>query len=157
MVSASLRQAHESGETLSFTGEFRHTLDAKGRLIVPARLRDELVNDQVVLTMWPDGCVAMWSGEGWRRLEGKLLEQRRSDRTARSVVRAIAASAHQDTLDRQGRVMVPQHLRNYAGVARDVVVTGALDHGELWSPERWDSTRVLEPERLEELAQELDF
>ena len=157
MVPTSLRQAHESGETLSFTGEFRHTLDAKGRLIVPARLRDELVNDQVVLTMWPDGCIAMWSGEGWRRLEGKLLEQRRSDRTARSVVRAIAASAHQDTLDRQGRVMVPQHLRNYAGVARDVVVTGALDHGELWSPERWDSTRVLEPERLEELAQELDF
>jgi MraZ protein len=143
---------------LSFTGEFRHTIDAKGRLIVPSRLREELENDQVVLTQWLDGCIAMWSGEGWRELERRLLEQRRSDSNARSVVRAIVASAHQDEVDRQGRVTVPPHLRDRAGITRDVVVTGALDHAEVWSPEAWDQERSkVAAGRLDELAQELNF
>jgi MraZ protein len=143
---------------LSFTGEFRHTLDAKGRLIVPSRLRDELENDHLVLTLWPDGCIAMWSGPGWRVLEGALLEQRRSDPNARAVVRAIAASAHQDTVDRQGRITVPQHLREWADVTKEVVVAGALDHGEIWSPEKWQAERSnFEPGRLDELARELNF
>jgi MraZ protein len=143
---------------LSFTGEFRHTLDAKGRLIVPSRLRDELEEDRVVLTLWPDGCVALWSGQGWRDLEAMLLEQRRMDPNARSVVRAIAASAHSDTVDRQGRITVPLHLREWSGVTKEVVVTGALDHGELWSPERWEQERSkVEAGRLDELARELSF
>jgi MraZ protein len=143
---------------LSFTGEFRHTLDAKGRLIIPSRLREQLENDRAVLTLWPDGCIAMWSGDGWRELERRLLEQRRSDPNARSVVRSIAASAHQDDVDRQGRVTVPPHLREWAGVSRDVVVTGALDHGEIWSPERWEAERSkAEPDRLYQLTQELNF
>lgn len=143
---------------MSFTGEFRHTIDAKGRLIVPSRLREELENDQVVLTQWLDGCVAMWSGEGWRALERLLLEQRRTDSAARAVVRAIVASARTDEVDRQGRVMVPPHLRDLAGITRDVVVTGALDHAEIWSPEAWDRERSkVASGRLDELAGELNF
>jgi transcriptional regulator MraZ len=143
---------------LSFTGEFRHTLDAKGRLIVPSRLREELENDHLVLTLWPDGCIAMWSGPGWRELEAMLKEQRRSDTNARAVVRAIAAGAHQDTVDRQGRITVPPHLREWAGVTKDVVVAGALDHGEIWSPEKWAGEKSnFEAGRLEELARELNF
>ena len=151
--------AFEQGRRLlSFTGEFRHSIDAKGRLIVPSRLRDELQNDQVVLTQWLDGCIAMWSGEGWNELERRLLEQRRSDSNARSVVRAIVASAHTDEVDRQGRVTVPPHLRELAGITKDVVVTGALDHAELWSPEAWAGERSkVASGRLDELAQELNF
>jgi MraZ protein len=143
---------------LPFTGEFRHTIDSKGRLIVPSRLRDELEDDRVVLTIWPEGCVSLWSGDGWRTLEQRLLEQRRSDPQARSAVRNIAASAHSDRVDRQGRIGVPPHLREFAGIERDVVVIGALDHGEIWSPQRWEPEQEKVGEgRLDELFSELNL
>lgn len=142
---------------MSFTGEFRHTIDSKGRLIVPSRLRNELEDDRVVLAKWPDGCVALWSGPGWRELEEQMRELGRSDRATRQVVRTIAASAHQDEVDRQGRINVPQPLRNHADITRDVVIVGALDHGEIWSPERWDQQQAESEGRLDELVQSLNF
>jgi MraZ protein len=151
------RVSSSQGRGLSFTGEFRHTIDAKGRLIVPSRLREQLENDQVVLTPWPEGCIAMWSGEGWRDLETSLLEQRRSDPNQRKVVRALAANAHQDSVDKQGRINVPGHLREFAGIERDCIVIGALDHGEVWSPQRWQQQKAEAAGSLDELTQELNF
>jgi MraZ protein len=143
---------------LSFTGEFRHTIDTKGRLIVPSRLRDQLEGDDVVLVRSPDGCVDMWSGPGWESYERKLLEQRRSDPGNRSVIRSIAASAHTDQVDRQGRMTMPAHLRRHAGIDRDVVVIGAFDHAEIWSPDRWEQEQARVGEgRLNELVQAMDF
>ncbi len=144
------------GDTLSFTGEYRHTIDTKGRLIVPARLRDELDEGRVVLTTWPDGCIALWSGEGWRDFEGKLLTQRAGSKDARKVVRTFAASAFTDEVDRQGRISVPQHLRSEAGIDKDVVVVGALDHAELWSPDRLELGRA-EMDELNELVEGMSF
>jgi MraZ protein len=132
---------------LPFTGTFRHTIDTKGRLIVPSRLRDQLEKDQVVLTVWPDGCISMWSGQGWETLQSKLLAQRQSSPRARAAVRQIASMAHTDQVDRQGRITVPQNLREHAGITRDVVVTGALDHGEIWSPEKWDGVQASDADR----------
>jgi len=127
---------------LPFTGTYRHTIDSKGRLIVPSRLRDQLDQDQVVLTVWPDGCVSMWSGQGWETLQEKLLAQRQSSPKARAAVRQIASMAHADQVDKQGRITVPQNLRDHADIDRDVVVTGALDHGEIWSPDRWEAVQA---------------
>ena len=143
---------------MSFTGEYRHTIDTKGRLIVPSRLRDELEDDKVVLTIWPEGCISMWSGERWRELEARLLEQRRSSSANRSTIRNLAAKAHTDHVDRQGRIGVPQHLRDFAGINRDCIVIGALDHGEIWSPERWhpEEEKVAEG-GLDELFQQLEI
>ena len=126
---------------MSFTGEYRHTIDTKGRLIVPSRLRDELVEGRVVLTTWPDGCIALWSGAGWQEFEAKLLTQRAGSQNNRKVVRTFAASAFTDEVDRQGRISVPSHLREQAGIDKDVVVVGALDHAELWAPDRLDLGR----------------
>jgi MraZ protein len=134
---------------LSFTGEFRHTVDAKGRLIVPARLRDEIQDDSVVLVVSPEGCIDLWSGEHWARYEAELLEQRRTNPLSRSVVRHIAASAHPDRIDRQGRLNIPPHLRAHAGIEREVLVVGSLDHAEIWSPERWEGDRPSEEELRE--------
>ena len=143
---------------MSFTGVFRHTIDQKGRLIVPSRLRDELDDDRVVLARWAEGCVAMYSGPGWRELERMLLDQSRSDPDVRAVVRAIAASAHQDQIDRQGRISVPEHLRAHAEIDREVVVVGALDHGEMWSPERWELEQArVEQTGLDVLVQKLNL
>jgi MraZ protein len=143
---------------LSFTGEFRHTIDAKGRLIVPARLRPELTGDKAVLAIYMNGCIAMWSGEGWDDLEQRILAEGRSNADARAVVRGIAASAHQDEVDRQGRITIPPNLRHYAGIDKDVVVIGALDHAEIWNPERWEQEQAkVEEGGLDELAQRLNF
>lgn len=143
---------------MSFTGEFRHTIDSKGRLIVPSRLRDALEDDTVVLVVWPDGCIGLWSGPGWQSLRAELLRQSKSSPSHRSAIRAIASSAHTDQVDRQGRINVPQHLRDYAGIDRDVVVVGVLDHGEIWSPEAWERERAkVEEGRLDRLIEQLEF
>ena len=141
---------------MSFTEKYRHTIDTKGRLIVPARLRDELDEGRVVMTTWPNGCIALWSGEGWRDFEAKLLTQRGSSKDARKVVRTFAASAFTDEVDRQGRVSVPQHLREQAGIEKDVVVVGALDHAELWSPDRLEVGRA-EMDELNDLVEGMSF
>lgn len=124
---------------MSFTGEFRHTIDAKGRLIVPSRLRDEIEGSKLTLTVWPDGCVSAWSGEGWRTLESQLLGQARSKPEARSAVRHMFGQAHTDLVDKQGRISVPANLREFAGIDKDVVIVGVGDHAELWNPERYDT------------------
>jgi MraZ protein len=127
---------------LSFTGEYRHTIDSKGRLIIPARIREQIEDDEVVLVIGPDGCVELWSGPPWREYEARLLAQRRNDSDTRSVVRRIAATAHSDRVDRQGRLHIPDHLLGYAGIDRDVVVAGSLNHVEFWSPQRWEGAEA---------------
>lgn len=142
----------------SFTGEYRHTIDAKGRLIVPARLRPALEGDDVVLTRWLENCIALWSITGWAEIEARLRQQGSASSAARTFVRYVAASAFADRIDKQGRITLPQHLREIAGIDRDVVVTGALNHGELWSPDGWaQQQQQMEEGRLAELAQELSF
>lgn len=124
---------------MSFTGEFRHTIDAKGRLIVPSRLRDELEQSKLTLTVWPDGCISVWSGAGWRTLEAQLLGQARSKPGARSAVRHMFGQAHADVVDKQGRITVPVNLREFAAIEKEVVIVGVGDHAELWNPERYET------------------
>lgn len=140
---------------MSFTGEFRHTIDAKGRLIVPSRMRDEL-GDEVMLSRWLDDCIAIWSLEEWAAIEAKLRSQKSGSKAARTLVRKIAGSAHPDTVDKQGRITVPSHLREIAGITRDVLVVGALNRAELWDPATYQATEM-EEGQLEELAEDLDF
>ncbi len=144
------------GRRLNFTGEYRHTIDAKGRLIVPSRLREEFTGDRVILSRWMGNCIAMWSEEGWRKIASALMEQGSANPSARAFVRTMAAGAHTDEIDKQGRINVPAHLRDYSGITRECVVTGALDHGEIWSPERWDQVEASAGD-LDELAQQLNF
>jgi MraZ protein len=133
---------------LALIGEYRHTIDVKGRLIVPSRLREDFEDDVVMLSRYGLGDrIAMWSKSGWQNYEAFLLEQRRgADRSTETLVGRILASAFPEKIDKQGRILVPPSLREYAGVARDVVVTGQATHVELWDPARWD-----------ERGQEIDF
>jgi MraZ protein len=141
---------------LSFTGEYRRTIDSKGRLIVPAQMRGELEDETVTLVASPDRCVEIWSGNEWRAYEQKLLEQRRSNAVARSVVRRIAASARADRVDRQGRLHIPDHLREWARIDRDCWVVGHLDHAEIWSPEGWEEA-AMPQDQLRTGFEELDL
>ena len=141
---------------MSFTGEFRHTIDAKGRLIVPSRMRDELDGDVAVLVTYLDGCIAMFSKEGFERFEQQLMGLERSREESRALIRTMGSGTHHDEVDKQGRITVPAKLRNYAGIEKDVVIAGAFDHAEIWEPNRFDE-HYLDQQGLNARAQELSF
>jgi MraZ protein len=141
---------------LSFTGEFRHTIDAKGRLIVPSRMRDELVGDIAVLVTYLDGCIAMFSKEGFERFEQQLMGLERSREESRALIRTMGSGTHEDEVDKQGRITVPAKLRNYAGIEKEIVIAGSFDHAEIWNPDRY-AENYLDQQGLNERAQELSF
>jgi MraZ protein len=121
---------------VAFTGKYNHTIDSKGRLIFPSRLRDELEENQAMLMPSPDPCIEVWSGEAWKDYEAKLIGQSKSDPSKRSVVRELFSAAHADKVDGQGRITITQELRDHAGITKDVVIVGSGDHAEIWDPQR---------------------
>ena len=116
-----------------FMGEYSHTIDTKGRLIIPSKFREEL-GDEFVLTKGLDGCLSIYPMEQWKIFEQKLDALRLSNNTARKFSRFFVAGA---TLDRQGRILVPATLREFAGLEKDVVLTGNLNRIEVWSKAKW--------------------
>lgn len=140
-----------------FTGEYRHSLDAKGRLIVPSRLREALEGDEVTLTVWPDDCISLWNGPYWAKLGADLLEQEKKDPKKRAAIRKLFANAFTDVVDKQGRITVPPHLRTFGGIDRDVVVSGAGDHVEIWDPRKYEATTGTAEQGFDEVFAELDL
>jgi len=123
-----------------FTGEYRHTVDEKGRLAIPARFRAQL-EDGAVLSRWIDGCLAIHTRTGWDRLAERVAAVPLTDPAGRLFQRQIFAGALEAELDRQGRVLVPAYLRDETGIAGDALVIGVRDHGEIWAPDRWATYR----------------
>lgn len=119
-----------------FMGEYHHTLDAKGRLIIPARFRSEL-GDTFVLTRGLDHCLFVYPMEEWRNVEAKLRTLPLTKADARAFVRFFFSGAVECEVDKQGRIMIPANLREYAHIDKDVVVVGVSTRVELWSAERW--------------------
>ncbi|WP_067620842.1 division/cell wall cluster transcriptional repressor MraZ [Alicyclobacillus acidiphilus] len=119
-----------------FMGEFEHSLDTKGRLTVPAKFRDEL-GESFVVTRGLDKCLFVYPHEEWQILEAKLkaLPMTRSD--ARSFVRFFFSGASECELDRQGRILLPQKLRDYAGLEKDCTLLGVSNRVEIWDSNIW--------------------
>jgi MraZ protein len=139
-----------------FTGEYRHTVDAKGRVAVPARFRTQLVGGAFV-TRWIDACLAVFPREAWDALATKVAGLPVTDASARTFSRFIFSGAFEVEPDRQGRILVPANLREWADLGGDAVVVGSRDHVELWSPARWEeySAGMTSPEVLAEHLQGL--
>ena len=119
-----------------FMGEYNHVIDAKGRLIIPARFR-ELLGEEFILTKGLDGCLSIYPMDAWEAFETKLRALPLTNKNARTFTRFFVAGATSCELDRQGRVLVPQPLREFAGLEKEVVLTGNLDRIEIWSKEKW--------------------
>ena len=119
-----------------FMGEYSHSVDAKGRLIVPAKLREQL-GDQFVVTKGVDGCLYVYSQEEWKRIEEKFREVNLTTKDARKFMRFFFAGAAMCEVDKQGRILIPSVLREFAGLEKDVLLAGMLDHIEIWNEERW--------------------
>ncbi|MCF0145866.1 MAG: division/cell wall cluster transcriptional repressor MraZ [Eubacterium sp.] len=119
-----------------FMGEYNHTVDSKGRLIIPAKFREEL-GESFVVTRGMDGCLSIYSHEAWKKFEEKLSTLPLVNKQARTFTRFFVSGATNCELDKQGRILVPATLREYAGLVKDVVLAGNLDRIEVWSKERW--------------------
>lgn len=150
-----------SGEFLSslgcrhmFMGEYQHSVDKKGRIFIPARFREGL-GDHFVLTKGLDGCLFAYPRPEWEALEQKLksLPLTRSD--ARAFVRFFFSGATECEVDKQGRILIPGHLREFAGLERDVVVIGVSSRVEFWSRDRWDEYSSNAATSYEDIAEKL--
>jgi len=123
-----------------FIGEHPHSLDAKGRLILPAKFRASLEAGAVV-GMGKKGCLAVYTPTVWERVAATAQEMARQDDEKLTAARAFFALAQPIVPDKQGRVAIAPHLRDYADLQREVIVAGALDRIEIWNAARWREER----------------
>ena len=119
-----------------FMGEYSHNIDAKGRMIVPSKFREQLGNEFVV-TKGLDGCLFVYSNEEWKHIEEKFREIPLTTKDARKFSRFFFAGAASCEVDKQGRILLPANLREYAGIEKEVVSVGVLSRVEIWSKDRW--------------------
>lgn len=119
-----------------FYGEYQHTVDPKGRVIIPSKFRDEL-GDKFIITKGLDNCLFAYSSQEWDAVVAKLRTLPLTDKDARAFVRFISAGATECEVDKQGRILIPQHLREYAGLDKEVYITGAITRVEIWDKETW--------------------
>ena len=137
------------------TGEYEHNLDAKGRLFIPARLRDEL-GDVFYVTISMEKCLSAYSGESWQNLSDKVSAM---PYVKQRMVRPLFAHAAKCELDKQGRILLPQNLRDFAGLDKNVTVVGCNNHAEFWDSDAWNAVNAIEttPENIAAVMEELDF
>ena len=120
-----------------FIGTYDHSLDPKGRVILPRKFRDELGQDMVV-TKGIERCLYVFPLAEFQAFADKLRKLPLTERPSRDFVRVFVAGASQETADSQGRVVIPQALRDYAGLTKDIVVVGQLTRVELWDRGEWE-------------------
>ena len=124
-----------------YTGEYNHTVDSKGRLILPSKLRDAL-GDTFVVTKGIDGCLFVYDKAEWSVFEEKLTALSITNRESRKVLRFFLSGAIDVEVDKQGRFVLPSALREYAGIEKDVVLAGVGRNVEIWDKQRFVDTKA---------------
>lgn len=135
-------------------GEYRHSLDSKGRMIIPAKFRDEL-GEEFVMTKGLDNCLFVYPKDEWIKIENKLKNLPMTNKAVRSFVRTFFSGAVDQSLDKQGRVLIPQNLREHSQINKEAVVIGVSTRVEIWSTENWDSYNDDEGLSYEEMAEKM--
>jgi len=121
-----------------FLGEYQHSMDDKGRLVLPRKFRDELGKGCVV-TPGQENCLYVFSAKQWEEEVARVGRLPRTNRRARNYARSFFAGASDQMLDRQGRVQLTEKQRSFAGLHKDVTVVGVAERVELWAPEAWEA------------------
>lgn len=134
-----------------FMGEHNHTIDAKGRIIVPAKFREAL-GEEFVVTLGLDGCLFVYPNDEWQSFISQLKTLPGS-KDARQMQRYFLAGATTCEVDKQGRILIPSKLREQAGLNKDVVFVGVLSKIEIWSKERWESNNNYD--NMDEIAEHM--
>jgi MraZ protein len=121
-----------------FYGEYQHTVDIKGRVTVPSKFKEGL-GETFIVTKGLDNCLFAYSKEEWANLEAKLKALPFTDKDVRAFVRFFFAGAAECVVDKQRRFLIPQNLRDYAGLEKDIYVIGVSTRVEIWDKEKWDN------------------
>ena len=137
-----------------FIGEYQHTIDPKGRIIIPAKFREELGLTMIV-TRWLDGCLAIYTLDQWQQVFENLKKLPSTKREARMYTHMIMSKAAECELDAQGRIRIPSHLTLEASLTKNCVLVGVSDHVEIWDKEKWDTYYAQASENFEEIAESL--
>ena len=137
-----------------FMGEYRHNIDAKGRMIIPARFRDELGN-RFVVTRGLDGCLRTYTMAQWDAVLEQLKRLPSTKRETRMYIHMLTSKASECELDSQGRILLPAALITESGIEKECVVVGVADHVEIWAKERWDNYYDEASASFEDVAEQL--
>ena len=138
-----------------FMGEYNHTIDTKGRMIIPAKIREQL-GEVCIVTKGLDNCLAIYPEEAWKKISTALQSQSSTKASVRALKRFVFGSAAELEYDKQGRVLIPVPLREYASLDKQAVIVGAGDHVEIWSREKYDYYDDQVAESMEELVEGLE-
>ena len=133
------------------TGEFNHSIDAKGRLIIPSKFRD-ILGEDFVITKGLDGCLFLYPNNEWKIFEEKLRTLPLTNKNARTFTRFFLGSAVDGGLDKQGRVLIS----SFAGLEKEVVLVGVLDRVEIWDKAKWDENNAVVEEDMDEIASQME-
>ena len=133
-------------------GEYLHTIDSKGRLIVPSKFRENL-GDEFVVTKGLDGCLFVYSQDEWKNIEEKFKQVSLTTKDARKFSRFFFAGAATVEVDKQGRILLPSVLREFAGLEKDIVSVGVLSRIEIWSKDKWQESN--EYDDMDEIAEHM--
>ena len=137
-----------------FIGEYYHNLDAKGRIIIPAKFRDEL-NGTFILTRGLDGCLTIYSTEKWEKIFEEINKLPETKKATRQYIRMLTANACECTLDNQGRILIPANLSGSVNNTKECVVVGANSHVEIWDKATWNAYMDDASENFEDIAESL--
>ena len=135
-------------------GQYEHTIDAKKRLALPAKFRGEL-GDKIIITRGIEGCLAVYTEVEWKVMADKLSTLTISQSEARSFTRMILAGAMEVSLDKLGRILVPDYLKEYAGLKKNVVVCGLSNRLEIWDAEKWEAYKIEAEKGVDEIVSKL--
>ena len=138
---------------LMYTGQYNHSIDSKGRLIVPSKFREELGNEFVV-TKGLDGCLYMFDKLEWVKFQQKLTAMSDNMKKTRFLKRHFLGGASIVEVDKQGRTLLPITLRESAGITKDVLLAGVGNHLEIWNPDRYNELNTYED--MDEVAMSLE-
>ena len=127
-----------------FRGSSFHTIDNKGRLIIPARFRQFIKSEEGdgVMISRMDSCLVAYPFNEWRKLETKILSLAETSENMRRFRRVFIGGAFECSCDRQDRILIPQSLRQYADLDKEIVLVGVLEHFEIWAREKWERENV---------------
>jgi MraZ protein len=137
-----------------FLGEFKHNLDLKGRLAIPAKFRSGL-STGAVITRGLDKCLFLFPQKEWETLAAKLMNLPLSQAGSRAFVRLMLSGASDVEFDVQGRILIPEALRSYAGLSKKAVVTGLYNRIEVWNEEEWVRYKSKTESAGDEIAEKL--
>jgi MraZ protein len=137
-----------------FIGEYQHNIDQKGRIAVPAKFRPQL-GSGVVVTRGLDHCLFIYTETEWQELAQKLVALPLTQANSRAFVRLMLAGAMQVSLDSQGRILLPDYLREYAGLNKEAVIAGLFNRVEIWDKQKWQEYKARTEAEADEIAEKL--